>query len=68
MFNYIFSPSVLCILVVSGLMDQNPVNGGLSELELALMVLRGRTAELVKYYRVWPLTNDVEMIIFHLGQ
>jgi hypothetical protein len=49
-------------------MDQNPVNGGLSELELALMVLRGRTAELVKYYRVWPLTNDVEMIIFHLGQ
>jgi hypothetical protein len=49
-------------------MKQNPANGGLKELELALMLQRDTQAELAQYYRVWSLINRVEMVIFYLGQ
>jgi hypothetical protein len=68
LFNYIFSHSVVCILVFSGQMKQNPADGGLKELDLALMVQRDTPAELAKYYTVWSLINRVEMVIFYLGQ
>ncbi len=44
--------SVACILVFSGQMVQNPANGGLQELDLALMVQRDTPAELAQYYIV----------------